>query len=254
MPHLTLAEYLFNLAQSGLQCVIVLLIFRRNLYRSFPAFTTYLIFAVIKTIFLHSELALGVSFLTYSYSYYSIQPLVLGLELWVVYEVFKAVLEPYEVLRRSWRFIFLISVVALVLVNVLWIVYEPQTRSPAMTKAIIDSMRSVRVVQVGLLLVLFALSRLMGLSWRSYCFGVALGFGTNAATEIVILELQRHYGWEVWNLLNTVGSLSYAVSILIWARYFFQTADVARRVWVVPQNNIEKWNDALEGMLARRLG
>lgn len=254
MPHLTLAEYLFDLAQAALECVIVFFIFRRKLARSFPAFTAYLIFSIIKTIFLHIELAIGVSFLTYSYSYYSVEPCSIGLGLWIAYEVFKTVLEPYEALRRSWRFIFLISVVALVLVNVLWISYEPQTRSPQMTRAIIDLMRSVRFVQVSLLLVVSALSGLMGLSWRSYCFGVALGLGIYAATEIVILEIERHYGWEVWNLLNTVESFSYAVVLLIWARYFFQSPEVARPVWVVPQNNIEKWNYALELILARRTG
>ena len=248
MPHLTLAEYVFNLTQSALQLVIVFLIFRRNLYRSFPAFTTYLIFCVIKTIFLHSELALGVSFLTYSYSFYSIRPCVMGLELWVVYEVFKAVLGPYEALRHSWRLIFLVSVMTLALVNVLWFAYEPKTGAWVM----LDFMRSINVIQVGLLLVVFGLSRVMGLSWRSYCFGVALGFGVSAASQIVTLEIRRHYGWAVWNLLNNVQSFSYAVVVLIWARYFLQTTEVAQLVWTVPNNDIEKWNHALEGMLARR--
>ena len=145
-----------------------------------------MIFAIIKTIFLHSELALGVSFLTYSYSSYSIQPYVMALELWVVYEVFKAVLEPYEALRRSWRFIFMISVVALALVNVLWFAYEAQTGACVM----LGWMQSLRVIQVSLLLILFALSRLMGLSWRSYCFGVALFV---SQTEIVSgKEIYRH--------------------------------------------------------------
>ncbi len=249
MPHLALTEYLFNLGQSALQCAIVFLILHRRLYKSFPAFTAYLIFAVIKTVFLHIELATGVSHSTYYYSYYATQPGVFALELWVVYEVFKAVLEPYEALRRSWRIIFLISVVTLVLVNMLWIVYEPKTRATSL--AILDLMRSIRVLQVGLLVVIFALSRLMGLSWRSYCFGMALGLGINAATEIVTLEMRRFYDWPVWNVLNTIGSLSYAVSILIWAWYFFQLPEVALPVWVIPQHSIEKWNAVLQGMLAR---
>jgi hypothetical protein len=254
MPHLTLAEYILDFVTSALQCVIVIVIFRRKLYKSFPAFTASTIFQLLKTTFLHVELALPVSFLTYSYSFYSIEPCSMALELWVVYEVFKTVLEPYEALRRSWRFIFLISVVALVLVNVLWIAYEPKTKVDLLTRAILDLMQSDRVIQVGLLLVIFALSGLMGLSWRSYCFGVALGFGTYAAAEMVGWEMRRRYGWEVWDLLNTIRSVSYAVSILIWGSYFFQPPEVARPVWVVPQNNIEKWNDVLEGMLARRTG
>ena len=253
MPHLTLAEYVFNLAQSALQCVIVFLIFRRKLFRSFPAFTVYLIFAVIKTIVLHIELALPVSLLTYAHSYYPLTLSAMGLELWVIYEVFKRVLEPYQALRRSWWLIFLISVVALVLVDVLWIAHQQ------LAWAILDLMRSISVIAVGLLLVIFALSRLIGLRWRSYCFGVALGLGINAVLDIVDAEMRRHYGLtaggvvdtRVWDILNNIHSFAYADTILIWAWYFLQKPEVANPVWVVPNSNIERWNDVLEQMLVR---
>jgi hypothetical protein len=248
MPHLTVMDWLLDLFSSALQCLIVMVIFRRKLYKSFPAFTGYTIFQLLKTVFLHIELTLPVSFLTYSYSAWSAELCDVGLELWVVYEVFKTVLEPYEAMKRSWRFMFLISGAALVLANLLWIAYEPAIR------VFLDLVRSVRLIQVGLLLVIFALSRLMGLSWKSYCFGVALGFGTYAASEMVAMEMRRHYGWAVWNLLNTIRSLAYANAILIWAWYFFQPVRVAQPIRVVPQNNIEKWNHALELMLARRSG
>lgn len=209
MPHLTLAEYVFNLAQSALQCVIVFLIFRRKLQRSFPAFTVYLIFAVIKTIVLHIELALPVSLPTYAYSYYALTSGAMGLELWVIYEIFKTVLEPYQALRRSWWLIFLISIVALVLVDVLWITHQ------RWAWAVPDLMRSINVIEAGLLLVIFALSRLIGLRWRSYCFGVALGLGINAVLEIVNMEMRRHYALtaggvfdtRLWDILNTILSL-----------------------------------------------
>jgi len=45
----------------------------------------------------------GVSFLPYSYSFYPLELCSIGFELWVVYEVFKTVFEPYDALRRSWR-------------------------------------------------------------------------------------------------------------------------------------------------------
>jgi hypothetical protein len=84
-------------------CVIVIVIFRRKLYRSFPALTACSIFQLIKTTFLHMELALGIALLPYSYSSYPLKLCSIGFELWVVYEVFKTVFEPYDALRRSWR-------------------------------------------------------------------------------------------------------------------------------------------------------
>src|SRR5579871_4224381 len=254
MPHPTFAEHLFYLSQSALQFVIVFLIFRRKLYSSFPAFTAYLIVVSLITIAQDSELALGVSLPTYMNSFYCFEWCSIGLEFWVIYEVFKTVLEPYEALRRSWRFIFLISVFTLVVVNLLWIAYEPKIRAWEMLN-VLDWVRSVRALQIGLLVVVFALSRLMGLSWRSYCLGMALGLGIYVATEIVTLEVRRHDNrWAVWELLNVIRSVSYAVAIVIWAWYFFQPTEVAKPVYTVPNNNIEKWNRALQLMLARRIG
>ena len=95
----------------------------------------------------------------------------------------------------------------------------------------------------------------MGLSWRSYCLGVALGLGIYVATEIVTLEVRRHDNrWAVWELLNVIRSVSYAVAIVTWAWYFFQPKEVAEPVRTVPNSNIEKWNRALQLMLARRTG
>ena len=215
MPHLTVTDWLLDLVSSALQCVILVMIFRRKLHKSFPAFIAYTIFQLIKTSILHIELTLPVSFPTYSSSAWSAELCDVGLELWVIYEVFKTVLEPYEAMKRSWRFMFLISGAALVSANLLWIAHEPAIW------VVLDMVRGVRLIQVGLLLVMCALSRAMGLSWKSYCFGVALGFGTYAASEMVALEMRHHYGWEVWNLLNTIRSLSYANAILIWGWYFF---------------------------------
>jgi hypothetical protein len=250
--HISGREFVLVLLPTLLQCAIVAVIFRRNLYTLFPAFTTYTICQIISTAVLTVVLVLQVSSLHYAYTFYPIEVCGIGLAVWVIYEIFQIVFEPYEALRRSWRFVFMITVVALVAISIFWLMYAPGTLSNRLTHSMILLIRSLRFVQVGLLIVLFALSRFMGLSWRSYCFGVALGYGAYAAFELLEMAMRAEYGDEVWELLNKLRSLSYAVTILIWGSYFLQPTEVAESTWVVPHNDIEKWNHALEGILARR--
>ena len=83
MPHPTLAEHFFYLAQCALLCVIVFLIFHKKLYCSFPAFTAYSIVVTLMSIAQDSELALGVSLPIYMNSLYCFESCSIGLELWV---------------------------------------------------------------------------------------------------------------------------------------------------------------------------
>jgi hypothetical protein len=114
--------------------------------------------------------------------------------------------------------------------------------------------RSLRVGQVGLLLLLFAVSRSLGLSWRSYSFGLSLGYGTYAAVDFVVMAIRALYGGDVWKLLNTVGSLAYSVALFVWAGYFFlQPQEVAQPDRTIPHYDIEKWNEKLEEQLKRKM-
>ena len=50
----------------------------------------------------------------------------------------------------------------------------------------------------GLLLSLFVLSRSLGLTWRSYSFGIALGYGTYAAIDFLLAAIRASTGKQIW--------------------------------------------------------
>jgi hypothetical protein len=142
----------------------------------FPAFTAYTVFEVMTEAVLLAELFSTVSSLNYAYTYYSLQFIAVGLAFGVIYEVFTIVLEPYDALNRMWRMLFLAAAVVLVTVSLLWVIYGSGPQSDRLTQSMNLLLRSLRVVQVGLLLLLFTLSGSLGLTWRSYSFGIALGY------------------------------------------------------------------------------
>jgi hypothetical protein len=74
------------------------------------------------------------------------------------------------------------------------------------------------MVQFGLILFLILFSRFLGVSRRQVSFGIALGFGLFAGTELLLLAMEsgRLVGHAWYNLINMV---SYNLAILIWLAY-----------------------------------
>jgi hypothetical protein len=249
--HIGLKEYLFGVIPAILQSMIAVAIIRRGLFRHFPIFTTYTIYQVVTITVIYVELAMHVSRLHYAYTWYPLQVCSIGLAFGVIFELFRFVLEPYDALRRVWRVIFLIASAVLIIVGVFWVLYGSGPQADRLTQTMNLLTRSLRLVQAGLMIFLFALSRSLGLSWRSYSFGLALGYGTYAVVELVLNAMRTQYGNGVWELQYTLSSFAYNIMILTWAWYILQPQTVAQPVRVIPHNDIEKWNQKLAELLKR---
>ena len=114
------------------------------------------------------------------------------------------------------------------------------------------SQLGLRAVQVGLLVLLFATARALGLSWRTYSFGIALGYGTYAIVDLILSAIRVEYGLPVLRMVSLVGPLAYIVAIAIWSSYILQPQTIAQPVRVIPYNDIAKWNEKLEEILKKK--
>ena len=182
--HIALQEYFFGIIPAALQALIAVVIIRRQLFRTFPIFTRYTIYQVVTIGVIYTELALQVSSLHYAYTWYPLQICSIGLGFGVIYEMFKIVLQPYDAFARIWRVLFFVTSFALFAFAVFWVISGTGSHADRLTQSMSLLQRSLRFIQVGLLLLLFALSGALGLTWRSYSFGLALGYGTFAIVQI----------------------------------------------------------------------
>jgi len=106
--------------------------------------------------------------------------------------------------------------------------------------------RSVVIIQAGLLLFLFLFSRMFGLSWRNYTFGIALGCGIFASTEIAGWTLGLAAATErSKDLLNLLPTGSYHVSVLVWLGYLV-AAEKPVGAATYPAPEIDQWSGELE--------
>ena len=85
---------------------------------------------------------------------------------------------------------------------------------------------AVRLVQVSIFAGLASMVSLIGLRWRQYPFGVALGFGLYATvmllatTKFADLGISFKFSWGVISLV------AYSVAVLIWIWFFWAPAKV----------------------------
>jgi hypothetical protein len=85
-------------------------------------------------------------------------------------------------------------------------------------QAIVTSQRCVRIIQVGMVLFLLFFAHYVGVSRRQHSFGIALGFGSFAVVELVLIcsFVGNHLGGAWLSILNMAA---YNTSLLVWFGY-----------------------------------
>src|SRR4029077_18722995 len=85
-------------------------------------------------------------------------------------------------------------------------------------QAIITAQRCVRIIQCGMVLFLLFFARYLGVSRRQHSFGIALGFGSYAVVELILVAswVGNHLG-NPW--MSMVNMTAYNASLLVWLGY-----------------------------------
>lgn len=205
-------------AQAILQAAVAAVVWRRNLHRQFPVFFWFLIAQVANFVFIFPLWRAG----SYAYSWYfavfwigEAVNAVLGFK--VIHEIFLNVFQPYHTLKDLGTLLFKWAGVVMLLVSVVVAFSNSFDRSP-MVHAVTTLQRSVRIVQLGLILFMILFSRFLGVSRKQISFGISLGFGLFAGVELVLMALNSG-GFVKQGLLNFIDSAATVVATLIWLSY-----------------------------------
>jgi hypothetical protein len=195
--------------------------------------------------FLHMSVAQA--YFLYFYIYwisYAIETL-LGLA--IIVQVFKMALEPLEGLRDLgmviFRWVAAISVVISVSIS-----FGPHVSGQDFILHVISQLqRSQSILTLCLLLFVCLTLRPLGLSVRSRVFGVALGLGVFAMTDLV------QAAWipktsNVYSMYSLINLAAIVVALGIWAVYF-AIAEPERRIILLPTTSpFFRWNQISEAL------
>ena len=227
-------------------CQIFLMIFmlRRKLRAEFPFFFTYTVFQVISFAVLY--VIYHFAFAEYFYAYWTYTGLSVVLGFLVIQEVFSYAIRPYAGLRDLGKLLFRWVGVLMVLVGSLVAMSSTSMNFRNIVYAVVDLERGVRLMQCGLLLFIFVCSSYLGLTWKNFASGIALGYGTFAASELVVYSLRVQLGGSAQQALGIVTSVAYCLSVMIWLGYSAMPETARQRVHneVVYRPIFDRWNQA----------
>ena len=229
---------------SALALAVVVTMVRRKLRQEFPLFFSYAAFQVVSAPLLWALYQRGV-YADYFYAYWVSSALGIGLGLAVLFEIFQHAFRPYAALRGLGSMLFRWAAMVLLLVAVITALAAPSGQSPLIT-AILSLERSIRMMQVGLLVLLLFFSPQLGLTWRHRLFGITTGFGGYAAVSLTLVSLRSQLGIPSDATYSLINSGAYTLAGLTWFAYLLapEPARQAVRVQPVP----DQWEFALQGI------
>jgi len=239
--------YYLWIAPHAFLVVVPVLMFVRRLHRKFPLFFVYTLYEILEFLLLFASRMIGHGLGgLYRYVFLVTAAGSTALRFGIIQEISNNVFHDYPrlmgIATASMRWITGILLVSAVLVAL----YSSAAVSDNLLAGIMLLDRSMAIIQAGLLLFLFLFSRMFGLSWRSYTFGIALGCGIFASTEIAGWTLGLAAATErSKDLLNLLPTGSYHVSVLVWLGYLVAAEKpVGAATYAAPE--IDQWSGELE--------
>ena len=202
-----------------LQIGIATFMVRRGLVRQFRFFFGYIltqlsIFAVIFPAYCWR------SYSAAFYLFWACNAISVTFGFLVIHEIFVDVFRMFHTLRDLGTVLFKwAGLVMLLVAGVVSVSSSSPEISPWM-QAIMTSQRCVRIIQVGMVLFLLFFAHYVGINRRQLSFGIALGFGSFAVMELIVIctFVGNHLSGPAISLLNMSA---YNSSLLLWLGYVY---------------------------------
>jgi len=238
--YLWIAPHVFLVAIAGIMFV-------RRLYKNYPIFFAYTIYETFEFLLLFIYSLNGHNFgSTYRYPYIATLLGSTALRFGIIQEIFNNIFRDYPRLERL-ATISMRWVTGLLVCGAILSVFYASASAPAdmmIGVKVLD--RAVAIIQVGLLLFLFSFSRLFGLFWRSYTFGLALGFAVLGCAQIVnwtigLLSLTEQSKY----FLDLLPMGVYHISVVVWLGYLLAVEKPVGPTIYTTQD-IDRWSGELE--------
>lgn len=242
------ALYYLWIAPHALLAVVSVLMYTRRLHKNFPVFFLYTLYETLEFVlrFAAYTVGHGLGGGLYRYVFLVTAAGSIALRFGIIREIFNNVYHDYPRLEAiataSMRWVTGFLVVAAILTA--W--HSSGAISDHLLVGVSLLNRSVAIIQAGLLLFLFLFSRMFGLSWRSFVFGIAFGFAIFASAQLVNWTLELTALTEhSKSLLDLLPTGSYHVSVLIWLGYLLAAEKpVGAAFHPVPE--MDQWSGELE--------
>ncbi|MDW5264867.1 MULTISPECIES: hypothetical protein [Acidobacteriaceae] len=184
----------------------------------------------------------------YFYVYWGSYALEAVLSLLVVYSIFKLSMAPLKGLQTLGMLIFRWVAAISVAVSI-GIAIAPHHSGLDFVIALVTQIQQTSsILTLCLLLFVCFAIRPMGLSYRSRIFGISLGLGILATTDLVRAAWLSHFSTNMYSSVNMISELAMCAALCIWAVYF-AFPEPKRRLIVLPTTSpFLRWNQISQAL------
>jgi len=200
-----------------LQAGIAIFMIRRRLLQRFKFFFAYILTQII------SFAVIFPAYVWHSYSaafylYWGCTAVSVVCGFLVIHEIFVDVFRTFHTLRDLGTVLFKWAGLVMLLVSVVVSVSTNSAQMGPFMQGIVTAQRCVRVVQVGMVLFLLFFAHYVGVTRKQHSFGIALGFGSFAVIELILISswVGHHLGGSWLSILNLTA---YNCSLGLWLGY-----------------------------------
>jgi hypothetical protein len=244
--HATAASQIIWILGLCLEIVVAGTILAKRYSKEAPLFLAYIAFQVIREI--AGFISFYSSYKIYFYQYWVGDAIVVVLGLCVIFELYRNAFRRYNAIKRLAESLFLWATAILILLALLTAISTSGNESSKLMAGILLFERSARIVEFGLLLVLFFLTSFFGLRWQQYMFGIAFGYGLYACLNLIVTAERFEVGGMANRILSLIGPLSYLTALAVWTVYFI-LPEPAQLTEKLPKQQLNEWNRALLELL-----
>jgi len=231
-----------------LQGLLTFVLLAKKSWRRFPFFSIYLWSSFTFNV---AGYTLARSSITYFYTYWANEALGIALGLLIVYEIFRHLFTVHAALLRLATIIFRIAIVVLLIAGFIVYIMQPANEISSFKLAVKAMEQAARVIEVGLLMILFICSAAFGLHWKQAEFGIAVGLGFFATLELLTITLRPMVGHSGAELMNVMRIAAFDCSLLIWLGYLLSPPERPTTPVDVPKIQLEQWNQAVTELINR---
>ena len=238
-----------SLLSCGLNGLALIAFSRRpELRRLFPAFLVFLgvrfVSDILLNVLLHAHMPISGDVVYYLYfAVYWLSFFVGSIAIfYAVRQAFEAATQPLSGLKKPGRILFRWIAVAsfIVVISSSFHPYGFSLRSIPM--AMIELMRCMSILELCLLAFLALTVHPLGLSFRSYVFGLGLGLGFLATTDMM-MAAASHFGSSMVSYTSLFGEVGSLLVFGVWCAYFFTTEPERKSMMMPASSQLLRWNE-----------
>ncbi|WP_348267449.1 hypothetical protein P8936_17070 [Edaphobacter paludis] len=200
-----------------------------------------LVYLGLKAMIHVSVVEAGSAYRIYFYSYWGSYAIEAILSILIIYSIFKLAMAPLKGLQALGMLIFRWVAAISVAVTVGLAIAPNQSGKEFIVGLVTQMQRTSSILTLCLLIFVCFAIRPMGLSHRSRIFGVSLGLGILATTDLVRAAWIAHNS-TMESAVNLIGGFAICVTLCIWSTYFALPEPKRRMILLPTTSPFHRWN------------